>query len=144
METFGLDNQSTPKKVLRKFNMENAKAVDTPVDASTKLVKTNEDSESTDREQFQSAVGSLLYLSTMTRPDITYAVSNRPFLHSSQARARKHESEAQVDKHQTWRTTPRNLRRKLSVLASDWCQKICVFLAPIRSQNGGDRLELVW
>ena len=36
----------------------------------------NEDSESTDREQFQSAVGSLLYLSTMTRPDITYAVSN--------------------------------------------------------------------
>ena len=30
------------------------------------------------------------------------------------------------------------------VLASDWCQKTCVFLAPIRSQNGGDRLELVW
>ena len=25
-----------------------------------------------------------------------------------------------------------------------WCQKTCVFLAPIRSQNGGDRLELVW
>ena len=36
----------------------------------------NEDSESTDREQIQSAVGSLLYLSFMTRPDITYAVSN--------------------------------------------------------------------
>ena len=30
-----------------------------------------------------------------------------------------------------------------AVLASDWCQKTCVFLAPIRSQNGGDRLELV-
>ena len=30
------------------------------------------------------------------------------------------------------------------VPASDWCQKTCVFLAPIRSQNGGDRLELVW
>ena len=27
---------------------------------------------------------------------------------------------------------------------TDWCQKTCVFLAPIRSQNGGDRLELVW
>ena len=62
--------------VLRKFNMENAKAVDIPVDASSKRVKMNEDSESTDREQFQSAVGSLLYLSTTTRPDITYAVSN--------------------------------------------------------------------
>ena len=23
-------------------------------------------------------------------------------------------------------------------------KKTCVFLAPIRSQNGGDRLELVW
>ena len=62
--------------VLRKFNMENAKPVDTPVDISSKLVKMNEDSESANQEQFQSAVGSLLYLSTMTRPDITYAVSN--------------------------------------------------------------------
>ena len=25
------------------------------------------------------------------------------------------------------------------VLASDWCQKTCVFLALIRSQNSGDR-----
>ena len=64
------------QKVLRKFNMENAKAVDTPVDASSKLVKMNEDSESTDREQFQSAVGSPLYMSTTTRQDNTYAVSN--------------------------------------------------------------------
>ena len=64
------------QKVLRKFNMENAKPVDTPVDISSKLVKMNEDSESANQEQFQSAVGSLLYLSTMTRPDITYAVSN--------------------------------------------------------------------
>ena len=30
------------------------------------------------------------------------------------------------------------------VLASDWWQKNTNFLAPIRSQNGGDRLELVW
>ena len=29
------------------------------------------------------------------------------------------------------------------VLASDWCQKTFVFFCPIRSQNGGDRLELV-
>ena len=38
------------QKILRKFNMENAKAVDTPVDASSKRVKMNENSESTDRE----------------------------------------------------------------------------------------------
>ena len=30
------------------------------------------------------------------------------------------------------------------VPASDWCQKTCVFLAPIKSQNGSDHLELVW
>ena len=31
-----------------------------------------------------------------------------------------------------------------SVLSSDWAEKHKRFLAPIRSQNGGDRLELVW
>ena len=30
------------------------------------------------------------------------------------------------------------------VLVSDWCQKTFVFFCPIRRQNGGDRLELVW
>ena len=30
------------------------------------------------------------------------------------------------------------------VLASEWCQKTFVFFCPIRRQNGGDRLELVW
>ena len=32
----------------------------------------------------------------------------------------------------------------LDVLPSDWAEKHKSFLAPIRSQNGGDRLELVW
>jgi len=56
--------------------MENAKAVSTPVDPSTKLVKTTEDCEDVDQGLYQSAVGSLLHLSTRTRPDIAYAVSN--------------------------------------------------------------------
>ena len=64
------------QRVLQKFGMENAKPINTPVDASLKLVKTTEDCESVEQVQFQSAVGSLLYLSIMTRPDITYAVSN--------------------------------------------------------------------
>ena len=29
-------------------------------------------------------------------------------------------------------------------MAADWCQKTFVFFCPIRSQSGGDRLELVW
>lgn len=64
------------KSVLQKFGMENAKPVNTPVDTCTKLVKATEDEDSIDQQLYQSAVGSLLYLSVATRPDITYAVSN--------------------------------------------------------------------
>ena len=62
--------------ILQKFGMEHVKPVNTPVDSSMKLVKATEEDECVDQKLYQSAVGSLLYLSTATRPDITYAVSN--------------------------------------------------------------------
>ena len=46
--------------VLQKFGMENAKAVKTPIDTSTKLVKATEDDECVDQKRYQSAVESLL------------------------------------------------------------------------------------
>jgi hypothetical protein len=61
--------------VLTKFGMTDSKSVRTPVDVSTKLVK-DDGSEKIDKVKYQSAVGSLLYLSTRTRPDIAFAVSN--------------------------------------------------------------------
>lgn len=64
------------RKVLERFGMQDAKSVATPVDTSSKLVKTTEDDVLVDRSIYQSAVGSLLYLSTSTRPDIAFAVSN--------------------------------------------------------------------
>ena len=64
------------KNLLQKFGMESAKPVKTPVDTSTKLVKATESEESIDQQLYQSAVGSLLYLSVGTRSDIAYAVSN--------------------------------------------------------------------
>ena len=64
------------QRVLDKFGMDQAKPVSTPVDASAKLMKTGEDEETVDQLKYQSAVGSLLYLSMWTRPDITYAVGN--------------------------------------------------------------------
>ena len=72
-------NQSTYAKALfQKFGFENCKPVSTPVDISMGAVleKSSDEAELFDRELYQSAVGSLLYLSTKTRPDITFSVCN--------------------------------------------------------------------
>ena len=52
------------KRILKKFNMSEAKPVATPVDTSVKLTKSDDDDEAVDQELYQSPVGSLLYLST--------------------------------------------------------------------------------
>ena len=56
--------------------MGNLKPVGTLVEIGTKLVKAKDGDNLVDQELYQSAVGTLLYLSTKTRPDIAYAVGN--------------------------------------------------------------------
>jgi len=56
--------------------MEESKSVSTPTQLGSNLVKVVDGDDMLDQEIYQSAVGSLLYLSTRTRPDISYAVSS--------------------------------------------------------------------
>ena len=70
------------RKVLQKFKMDKSKPVSTPVENGAKLVMTADGDDLIDLELYQSAVGSLLYLSTKTRPDIAYAVGNIAWLSS--------------------------------------------------------------
>ena len=74
--TIWLGQPSYTKQLLELFNMSNAKASKTPVNPGVKLSKGTENSGYMDIELYQSVVGKLLYLSTCTRPDITFAVSS--------------------------------------------------------------------
>ena len=64
------------RELLKKFQMAECKQVETPSDPGMKLSKKTETEEEYDRVRYQSAVGSLLYLSTRSRPDIAFAVGN--------------------------------------------------------------------
>ena len=62
------------EKVLEKQKMSDSKPVGTPINPGSHLLKATEDEEAVEQQQYQSLVGSLMYLSVCTRPDIAYAV----------------------------------------------------------------------
>ncbi len=63
------------ESILKKYNMQDAKPVKTPVNVILKLLKATEECDLVDQTLYQSVVRRLLYLSTRTRPDITFAVN---------------------------------------------------------------------
>ena len=61
--------------LLQTFGMQDCKPVSTPVNVGSKLTKATDDDDSVDQQKYQSAIGSLMYLSVSTRPDISYTAS---------------------------------------------------------------------
>jgi len=75
-----LDQSTYLTKVLERFNMESCRPIATPLEAGTKLDKsmsptTDEDMGRMRELPYRELIGSLMYLSQGTRPDISYAVA---------------------------------------------------------------------
>ena len=64
------------EQLLHKFGMSDCKPVRTPVNPEVKLTPCENEDNVYNQKMYQAAVGSLLYLSTKTRPDIAYAVGS--------------------------------------------------------------------
>uniref|UniRef100_A0A1J3F7G4 Retrovirus-related Pol polyprotein from transposon TNT 1-94 n=1 Tax=Noccaea caerulescens TaxID=107243 RepID=A0A1J3F7G4_NOCCA len=71
-----LSQSSYLEKVVKRFNMGEAKSVNTPIGGHFKLSAVKEVSECIDTEKYpySSAVGSVMYAMIGTRPDIAYAI----------------------------------------------------------------------
>ena len=66
-----VDQEMFIQNVLRRFGMEDCKAIKTPAEMNLKLEKSSEQCD-IDVTAFRSLVGSLLYVSKQTKPDVTW------------------------------------------------------------------------
>jgi hypothetical protein len=69
------------KDIVRKFKMEDSKAMTTPM-STTAALDADEEGEHVDQKEYRSMIGSLLYL-TATRPDIQFSVCLCPCFQAS-------------------------------------------------------------
>ena len=70
-----LDQKDYISKILKRFKMEDSKSALTPIDTKFNAEKYNEQASKEDIHWYQSAIGSLLYASLGTRPDITFTIN---------------------------------------------------------------------
>ena len=63
-------------ELLEKFGKKHLNPVSTPSEPGIKLTKSENEASDSERFRYQQEVGSLIYLSIKTRPDIAYAVNN--------------------------------------------------------------------
>lgn len=70
-----LNQKNYTQNILQRFNKQNLNPVSTPGIIGLKMEKNTEQASPKDIKQYQQEVGSLIYLSTKTRPDIAYNVN---------------------------------------------------------------------
>jgi hypothetical protein len=70
-----LDQSQFAVEILRRFGMEECRPRKTPMDKDVILYRRAPDEESAGDAPFRQAVGALLYLARVTRPDIAYALN---------------------------------------------------------------------
>lgn len=79
--TISLDQERYLEDILLKFGMHDANPVKTPIDLNQRISKTMNESEMDTEEEnnenfpYREAIGSLLFLAMISRPDITFAVN---------------------------------------------------------------------
>ena len=73
--TLTLTQDATIQRVLKQFGMSQCKVVNTPMGKSTDMSPFTGSINEDRQKQYQSIVGSIMYVTTQTRPDIAYAVS---------------------------------------------------------------------
>ena len=73
-QTLTLDQCVYAEKVLKRFGMQNAKSARTPLPTGYNPKISDIEATSDIHSQYQSVIGSLLYIMLGTRPDIAYAV----------------------------------------------------------------------
>lgn len=74
-KTMYISQKNYVESVLNRFGMTNCKTVSTPLECGTTFHKRTEEEEEFDKNLYQQAVGCLTYISMVTRPDISAAVS---------------------------------------------------------------------
>lgn len=70
-----LDQRKYIKEVLNKYGMSDCKSVKIPMDPNTKCKETSEESNILKGFPYQEIIGCLLYISQITRPDISFVIN---------------------------------------------------------------------
>lgn len=76
--TLKINQEYYIKRIIKRFELQNAKGASTPADSNQKLTKAGNidgDEHETVNVPYREAIGSLMYAMIGTRPDIAYAVS---------------------------------------------------------------------